>query len=1195
MKRKNASRTCKVNNDKTQTEKGRVLRMNRFKKGLSRVLLCLVLMNICCPAGIIFADEAEAQPFSENVLIWRNNFDEQGFTRDCTVKYNKTVYETVDEEHGKSIKFDSNGSDPSIAVQMNEPLSDGLYAIAMKFYAKKKQMYGYIDIRPSDSTAWNDPKNLSLVQWVPNGKLAPYQYIGNQGTRLDDSGYEYESYEWNRLVLWADFDRRKLTYMVNGTTLLETTLQAQTVDFNRLIIAFAKEYPGITYLDNIELWRVNDIVNSPVEGGNMPEYLTSRVVISAETPNTGNIFYSRKDWNFDVSFENAGETSEWDVEYRLCDEYGNVNWSLEEKVELQQKSVVKRNIKPDLEMFGLYEFQITATCGEYKSTFATKCSRANVPPEGFRNRRLSVQTGITYDVSTTRNYKAEEVFPLIALAGFGMIRDEFLWSQGEKQPGVYAHRPEYKAAVDWCAENDMEMLNILGNSNPALDIEGNDGRTVPLEGELIDHHLGFLDFWTSEMKQLHPKRYYETWNEFNLVRSDYTPEQYAVYLKENYKRIKKNDPQAVVVAMSTALTPLDWIERVLIALGPNPAQYMDVVSFHPYAHRQTPEEGDVGPNSKLLRELLDKYGCKDVEIWATELSWYDCIKVGVTDEKLQSLYAIRTIMMNDANDYFQRYNWYDFHNDGISESDSELNYGLVRNKGEAVPFAAKMAYLTIANYNALLGDANFVEELKANEDCYLYRYKTSKNTDMIAIGTIGDISRPTSLFVGCDKVTVYDVYGNPAELSTVNGIVSLPVSNETLFIEGDFSDRVYEVDAIFAVNEKSLKTPLNSDTELSVLKRTNLDVEVVLECSSDNITLAKQPSYSGNSGKVTVHTSAEGDGKLYISFVKNGKVYYKQGIDVEYLNSAIITNLDVSLYKNQLRRRVGKLTVESLRNDKAVSGYITITAPESLAKVLKPIEVKNIKPGEKKIITFNFPEITQNTILDEFRAEFTDSENQSSIFESDLKMPLITKAENQVKIDGVLSSGEWNYDAQMDVSGEKMVKMMTNYKGPTDLSAATYAMWDDEYFYFAAKVRDNDFCQEFEPVGAWEGDGIQLAFAETLTDKTGTEIGISISGNKTWVYCYSHNKDVANANKLMNAETASTRSGEYTVYEVKLAWKDLLGEGYKPEQGKTVAFSMLFNDNDNSGRRGWLEYGAGIGSGKSPSRYLEVPFTILNK
>jgi hypothetical protein len=33
---------------------------------------------------------------------------------------------------------------------------------------------------------------------------------------------------------------------------------------------------------------------------------------------------------------------------------------------------------------------------------------------------------------------------------------------------------------------------------------------------------------------------------------------------------------------------------------------------------------------------------------------------------------------------------------------------------------------------------------------------------------------------------------------------------------------------------------------------------------------------------------------------------------------------------------------------------------------------------------------------------------------------------------------------------------------------------------------------------------------------------------------------------------------------------------------------MLVNDNDGSGRRGWLEYGSGIGSAKDPTLYLDL-------
>ena len=54
----------------------------------------------------------------------------------------------------------------------------------------------------------------------------------------------------------------------------------------------------------------------------------------------------------------------------------------------------------------------------------------------------------------------------------------------------------------------------------------------------------------------------------------------------------------------------------------------------------------------------------------------------------------------------------------------------------------------------------------------------------------------------------------------------------------------------------------------------------------------------------------------------------------------------------------------------------------------------------------------------------------------------------------------------------------------------------------------------------------------------------------------------------------------YTVYELQIPWSELFWEGYVPDPSKEYHFSLMANDNDGSGRRGWIEYCSGIGTHK---------------
>ena len=64
-------------------------------------------------------------------------------------------------------------------------------------------------------------------------------------------------------------------------------------------------------------------------------------------------------------------------------------------------------------------------------------------------------------------------------------------------------------------------------------------------------------------------------------------------------------------------------------------------------------------------------------------------------------------------------------------------------------------------------------------------------------------------------------------------------------------------------------------------------------------------------------------------------------------------------------------------------------------------------------------------------------------------------------------------------------------------------------------------------------------------------------------------------------------SGENTlIYEIKVPWSEIFPKDYKI--ANSLNFSMLIADNDGTGRRGWLEFGRGIGDSKDASRFKKV-------
>ena len=66
------------------------------------------------------------------------------------------------------------------------------------------------------------------------------------------------------------------------------------------------------------------------------------------------------------------------------------------------------------------------------------------------------------------------------------------------------------------------------------------------------------------------------------------------------------------------------------------------------------------------------------------------------------------------------------------------------------------------------------------------------------------------------------------------------------------------------------------------------------------------------------------------------------------------------------------------------------------------------------------------------------------------------------------------------------------------------------------------------------------------------------------------------------------REGNNTYYELKIPWSEVAGEDFKPDSGTKIGYSLLVNDNDGNGRKGWIEYASGIGSYKDTNLFTRI-------
>jgi hypothetical protein len=299
-----------------------------------------------------------------------------------------------------------------------------------------------------------------------------------------------------------------------------------------------------------------------------------------------------------------------------------------------------------------------------------------------------------------------------------------------------------------------------------------------------------------------------------------------------------------------------------------------------------------------------------------------------------------------------------------------------------------------------------------------------------------------------------------------------------------------------------------------------------------------------------------------------------------------------------------------------VSGEVMVKPPKGWTMAKDRLEFGPLQPGASTVLSFP---VRQALVSPDNRypvtvyaaRKFTNLPWQVGWnFKQEQTLCVVAAVKGTPKIDGNLD--DWssavpiamdNRDFVSPYAPEPYRKAWTS----GNLSAVVYTMWDEENFYFAARVSDNLHSQtsfaENPYALPFDGDSIQIAFGVDAEDPhklkkpsdpgyrrglifdTDYEYALSLTpkgpelfrlhtpetGYQTF---YPTNPDIG-LGLIPNAKFAVVRDDvkEVTIYEVAIPWSELK----LVDRSKPVRFSCLINDRDKERKEGWLELGAGLG------------------
>jgi len=310
---------------------------------------------------------------------------------------------------------------------------------------------------------------------------------------------------------------------------------------------------------------------------------------------------------------------------------------------------------------------------------------------------------------------------MMKYAGINLIRMDFLWSEVEKEKGVYIFR-EYRRLVDALRKRGITALFILDYGNQYYD-----------DGVAPYSDVGreaFAKFALESFKEFKGEDIiWEVWNEPNLSqfwKPKPNPEDYVRLLKAVYSAAREVGGVRLI-APGVSGFDFNFLEETFKL---DMLNCIDAVSIHPY--RSTNPE-TVNLDYAKLRELLALYGAPLKPIVSSE--WGYCTGGSYGNRvstATQAEYVVRMFLINIMNGVNVSV-FYDWKDDGSNIHDSEQNFGLIADYEGLKSIYGRPAYFIKPAYYAI-----YTLTSQLNGFQFRGRVETGSREDYILVFENGD-------------------------------------------------------------------------------------------------------------------------------------------------------------------------------------------------------------------------------------------------------------------------------------------------------------------------------------------------------------------------------------------------------------------------------------------------------------------------
>lgn len=342
-------------------------------------------------------------------------------------------------------------------------------------------------------------------------------------------------------------------------------------------------------------------------------------------------------------------------------------------------------------------------------------------------------------------------------AGVKWSREEFSWSRIEPERGKYSW-DFYDKVVETARRHGISVYGLIAYWSPW---------TKPFTAEGIADYAGYCRALVSRYKDR--IKHWEVWNEPNIFFWAGPKEQYPELLKEAYRAIKEEDPEAHVLGCSTAGIDTAFIEMVQNAGAP-----YDILTIHPY--RGTLDDEGFMRELQDVRKLTAKADGKPKPVWITEMGWPTQLPDGVSERDQAGLLA-RSYLCAAASGAAENVSWYDFREDGTCPFYNEHHFGVVKH----ADFSPKPGYRALATVCRTLGGQKLDHKLNLGNGVFAYRF-AGQTEDVIAIWTADRAALLSLDLKSKSPVVLRDLMGNESTIAGSRTLISIRPNSPVFLI-----------------------------------------------------------------------------------------------------------------------------------------------------------------------------------------------------------------------------------------------------------------------------------------------------------------------------------------------------------------------------------------------------------------------------